>query len=109
MMEYKPYAKVIPEESGVICAIYEPHPFRSSVISQSLGRSVDTGIADDEWVWLYYDWCGNPIGTSIGKPDGVEVDEFTIENLKLSWTTPECAQKLVDYLNMEPNVKENRL
>lgn len=106
-MKYKKYAKVITTESGCLCAIYEPHPFRSGAISQSLGYSVDTGIADDEWVWVYYDWCGNAVGVSIGKPDGVEVDEFTVDNLDFSWTTPECAQKLCDYLNMEPNVKEN--
>lgn len=105
-MKYKPYAKVIPEESGVICAIYEPNPSRPNVIAASLGYPVDATPADDEWVWVYYDWCGNPIGTSIGKPDGVDVDKFTIENLKLSWSTPESAQKLVDYLNIEVNYKE---
>ena len=100
-MKYKPYAKVIPEEKGVLCAIYEPHPFRSSVISESLGRDVNTGIANDEWVWMYYDWCCNPIGTSYEKPDGIEVDEFTPENLDFSWTTPEWTKKLLDYLNIE--------
>jgi hypothetical protein len=100
-MKYKPYAKVITND-GCLCAIYEPHPFRSGAISESLGRPVDTGIADDEWVWVYYDWCCNPIGISCGKPDGIEVEQFTTENLKLTWTTPECAQKLCDYLNMEP-------
>ena len=101
-MKYKHYTKVIPNESGCICAIYEPHPFRSCAIAESVGHPVDTGVSDDEWAWVYYDWCGNPIGLSIGKPEGIEVDKFTTENLDFSWTTPECAQKLVDYLNMEP-------
>ena len=107
-MKYKRYAKVIPSEPGCLCAIYEPHPFRSSAISEAVGSKVNTGIADDEWCWMYYDWCCNPIGTSVSKPEGIEVDKFTTDNLDFSWTTPECAQKLVDYLNMEPYGKENR-
>lgn len=87
--ELKPYMKVITQHPYAICAIYEPHPFGS------------LGIADTEWCWVYYDWCGNPIGTSNEKPDGVEVDKFTADNLNCSWTTPECAQQLVDYLNKE--------
>ena len=106
-MDYKPYAKVITEGVHALCAIYEPHPFRSSAISEAVGSQVNTGITDDEWAWIYYDWGTNPIGVGYEKPDGVEVDKFTTDNLDFSWTTPECAQKLVDYLNMEPNVKEN--
>lgn len=101
-MKYKKYAKVIPEESGAMCAIYEPHPFRSSAISEAVGSNINTGIADDEWVWVYYDWCCNPVCISVGKPDGAEVDKFTTDNLDFSWTTPEYAKKLIDYLNMEP-------
>jgi hypothetical protein len=107
-MKYKPYAKVIPDESGRLCAIYEPHPFRSSAISEAMGAKVNTGIADDEWAWTYYDWCCNPIGIDYVKPDGIEVDKFTTDNLDFSWTTPECAQNMVDYLNMEPFEEENR-
>lgn len=99
-MQYKKYAKVITKE--FLCAIYEPHPFRSSAISEAVGSHVNTGILDDQWTWVYYDWCGNPVGTSDEKPEGVEVDKFTTDNLDFSWTTPECAQNLVDYLNMEP-------
>ena len=104
-MKYKKYAKVITE--GLLCAIYEPHPFRSVAISEAMGSSVNTGIADDEWTWVYYDWCGNPVGMSDDKPEGIEVDKFTTDNLNLSWTTPECAQNLCDYLNMEPYREEN--
>lgn len=67
-MKYKPYAKVV-DLPYAICAIYEPHPFRSNVISEAVG---------------------------------FDVDMFTIENLGgFSWTTIECAQNLVDYLNKE--------
>lgn len=98
-MNYKPYAKVV-NLPCAICAIYEPHPFRSCVISEAVGGSVDTCIADSEWCWVFYDWCCNPIGISDEKPDGKDVDVFTIENLGgFSWTTIESAQKLVDYLN----------
>lgn len=99
-MKYKKYAKVVTKE--FLCAIYEPHPFRSGVISEAVSYSVNTGITDDQWIWVYYDWCGNPVGMSSEKPEGVEVDKFTTNNLDFSWTTPECAQKLVDYLNIEP-------
>ena len=98
-MKYKKYTKIITED--FLCAIYEPHPFRSSVISEAVGQYTDTGIADDEWVWVYYDWCCNPVGIGYEKPDGIEVDKFTTENLDFSWTTPQCAQRFVDYLNRE--------
>ena len=109
-MKYKRYAKVIIMDcSGAICAIYEPHPFRSSTISEAVGSRVNTGIADDEWAWTYYDWCTNPVGVGSEKPDGIEVDKFTTDNLDFSWTTLEYAQKLVDYLNMEYYGEENYL
>lgn len=88
-MKYKKYAKVVTNRYS-LCAIYEPHPFRSSVIAD-----------DDEWIWVHYDYCGNPIGLSTEQPEGVEVDKFTTDNLDLSYTTPECAQKIVDYFNKE--------
>lgn len=99
-MKYKRYAKVVTKE--FLCAIYEPHPFRSGAISAAVGGKVNTGIADNEWTWVYYDWCCNPVGMSDAKPDGIDVDKFTVNNLDLSFTTPEYAQKLVDYLNKEP-------
>lgn len=105
-MKYKKYAKIITDEPGCLCAIYEPHPFRSSAISEAVGSNVNTGVADDEWCWMYYDCCGNPVGISHEKPDGIEVDKFTIENIGGSWTTLECIQNLCDYLNMEPYGKE---
>jgi hypothetical protein len=105
-MKYKKYAKVITND-GCLCAIYEPHPFRSSAISEAVGSKVNTGIPDDEWCWMYYDWCCNPICISYEKPDGIDVDKFTTDNLDFSWTTPEYAQRLVNYLNKEPFGEEN--
>lgn len=102
-MKYKRYTKVITNDRYSLCAIYEPHPFRSGAISEVVGFKVNTDIANDEWAWVYYDWCCNPVGISVSKPDGVEVDKFTTDNLDFSWTTSECAKKLIDYLNMEPS------
>ena len=102
-MKYKKYTKIIPKDcSFAIAAIYEPHPFSSKSISEAVGYPADTGISEDQWVWVYYDWCCNPVCISEEKPDGVEVDKFTTDNLDFSWTTPQCAQRLVDYLNIEP-------
>jgi hypothetical protein len=56
-----------------------------------MSSSEHTGINDDEWCWVYYDWCGNPIGLSEEMPDGEVVDKFTKENLG--------SQELADYLN----------
>lgn len=98
-MKYKPYLKVITTEDYLgECAIYEPHPFRDRAIHSALEQrgmssSEHTGINDDEWCWVYYDWCGNPIGLSGDMPDGEVVDKFTKENLG--------NQQLADYLNIE--------
>ena len=99
-MKYKPYTKVITTKDYYgECAIYEPHPFRNCVIKDSIERCGDiynghTGINDDEWCWVYYDWCGNPIGISEDIPEGEVVDKFTVENI--GW------QGLADYLNYGP-------
>ena len=100
-MKYKKYAKVVTSVYS-LCAIYEPHPFRSSAISEAVNSHVNTGVTDDEWIWVHYDYCGNPIGLSDEKPDGIEVDKFTVDNLDLSWTTPECAQNIIDYFEGNP-------
>lgn len=99
-MKYKPYTKVVTTNCwGALCAIYEPHPFRNSSIHAALNQSGKTssqytGIADDEWCWVYYDWCGNPVGLSDEQPEGEVVEKFTEENLGYD--------KLAEYLNKEP-------
>jgi len=97
--EVKPYTKVITTKDYYgACAIYEPHPFRNSAIKQAMESSGhtmngDTGIADDEWCWVYYDWCGNPVGLGEDFPEGEIVERFTAENIG--------NQSLADYLNKE--------
>ena len=86
-MSYKPYEKVITSKvMFATCAIYEPHPFRNGAIKAAVEQcghnyDSDTGINDDEWCWVFYDWCGNPVGLSNEKPEGETVEKFTKENL----------------------------
>jgi hypothetical protein len=96
--ELKPYLKVLTPNMLAVCAIFEPHPFRASAIEEAVtqsGRkpSNNTGISDDAWCWVYYDWCGNPVGLSTGMPEGTIVDVFTEENIG--------SKSLADYLNYE--------
>lgn len=99
-MKYKPYAKVLTIDGFYgACAIYEPHPFRHSSMVEPLKQAgykvpKNLGVPDDEWCWVYYDWCGNPIGMSENMPEGEVVDKFTEENLG--------SQSLAGYLNIEP-------
>lgn len=91
-MKYKAYTKVITTKDYYgECAIYEPHPFRNCGIQSSQ----HTGIEDDEWCWVFYDYCGNPVGLSDKKPKGETVEKFTKENLYGN-------ESLAEYLNKEP-------
>lgn len=98
-LKHKPYTKVITKNFYGACAIYEPHPFRNSTIKEVVEQTGckmkgHTGIADNEWCWVYYDWCGNAVGISSEMPDGEIVDKFTEENLLGD-------KSLADYLNIE--------
>lgn len=98
MIELKPYLKVIVKTYAGVAAIYEPHPFRNCVIKKAIEQSghtmgVSTGIDDFAFCWVFYDWCGNPVGLSDNMPEGEIVDSFTAENLG--------DQSLADYLNKE--------
>lgn len=97
--ELKPYLKVILRDSYAVCAIYEPHPFRASALKAAVAQCGKigvgyTGIEDDAWCWVYYDWCGNPVGIGEDFPKGEIVEKFTAEKL---WGN----QGLADYLNKE--------
>lgn len=106
-MSYKPYEKVVTRSYCGVCAIYEPHPFRNCAIKDAIEQcghtyNADTGINDDEWCWVFYDWFGNPVGLSDEKPDGETVDKFTTENLG-----DENSESLAKYLNKEPFFENN--
>lgn len=106
-MRYKPYEKVITSNVWcACCAIYEPHPFRDKSIKAAVEQSgytydAHTGINDDEWCWVFYDWCGNPIGLADERPEGEIVDKFTTENLYDN-------ESLAKYLNTEPFFEKER-
>lgn len=99
MAELKPYLKVLTQQNRfAVCAIYEPHPFRASAIEEAVKQSGHTphgnkGVQNDAWCWVYYDWCGNPVGLSEEMPEGVIVDKFTEENIG--------SKSIADYLNHE--------
>lgn len=97
----KPYEKYVLNKGLAVAAIYEPHPFRNIVIKEAVERSGynygdnNTGIEDDAWCWVFYDWCGNPISVGYDIPDEFEpykVDKFTIKHGFAS-------QEIADYLN----------
>lgn len=105
-MSYKHYEKVITTKDYYgECAIYEPHPFRESAIKEAVEqagyRMSDCKVIghqlvpNDEWCWVFYDWCGNPVGLSDTKPEGETVEKFTKENLYGN-------ESLAEYLNREP-------
>ena len=51
-MKYNPYSKVVNlKKEYALCAIFEPHPFRCSAISDAVKQSVNTGIKDNEWCY----------------------------------------------------------
>ena len=84
----KPYMKVCVKSSGAVGAVYEPHPFRDRALPVSIG------IGNDQWCWVFYDYCGNPVGIlEDGMPEGEIVPMFTAENV--------YSQQLADYLNKE--------
>lgn len=95
----KPYEKVITSNNQIaLCAIYEQHPFRNSAIKESIEQSGkiysgNTGIDDDSWCWVYYDWVGNPVAISSEKPIGDVVDKIP-DNLN--------GKEYAEYLNKEP-------
>jgi hypothetical protein len=88
-------------------AIYEPNPFRPSVIKEAIesaGRkssSYDTGYTDNQWCWVYYDWCGNPVGLSEDLPEGRLV--YRLKPEYFEWMGYENAVRFCEYLNKEPN------
>ena len=106
-MKYNPYSKVVNlKKEYALCAIFEPHPFRCSAISDAVKQSVNTGIKDNEWCWVYYDCTGNPVAIGNDKPSGIDVDTFTPENLGFDCNDDICFKNGIDlseYLNARTN------
>ena len=105
----RPYVKIYDMECGFACiAVYEPHPFRDSAIQdavKSIGKKSNqhTGIDDDEWCWIFYDWCGNPVAISDEMPEGKFTYQVKPEHFE--WMGHDNAVRFCEYINKEPNTK----
>jgi hypothetical protein len=76
----RPYVKIVDLVNMCACvAIYEPNPFRPEAIlgavqqsNKQPGEKFDLGDSnvDNQWCWVYYDWCGNPVGLGNDIPEG---------------------------------------
>lgn len=102
----KPYMKIIEMENKYACvAIYEPHPFRPEALREAIESSgkksdnYDTGVDGNQWCWVYYDWCGNPVGLSESAPEGRLVYKLKPEDFE--WMGHDNAVRWCEYLNRE--------
>ena len=107
----RPYVKVVDLVNIYGCAaVYEPNPFRPAAILGAFKKSdkkpdkiINLGnkIDDSDWCWVYYDWCGNPVGTSADIPEGRLAYKLVPEDFE--WMGYENAVRYCEYLNKEPN------
>lgn len=107
----RPYIKVVDLVNVYGCvAIYEPNPFRPAAFLGAFEKSnkrpskiINLGdkIDDSDWCWVYYDWCGNPVGTSADIPEGRLTYKLIPEDFE--WMGYENAVSYCEYLNKEPN------
>jgi hypothetical protein len=92
-------------------AIYEPNPFRPEAILGAVkqskkrpGKTICLGDGrnvDDDWCWVYYDWCGNPVGLGSEVPEGKLTYKLKPEDFE--WMGYDNAVRYCEYLNKEPN------
>ena len=109
----KPYVKIVDLTNRYACvAIYEPNPFRPEALAGAIKQSnkqsdqmitLGNTVSDENWCWVYYDWCGNPVGTSMEAPEGRLTYKLIPEDFE--WMGPENAERYCEYLNKEPNQK----
>ena len=110
----RPYVKVVDlvNDYGIV-AIYEPNPFRPEAILGAFqksckkpGKVINLGnpIEDESWCWVYYDWCGNPIGLGRDVPEGRLTYKLKVGDFE-GWYTEADEQRFVEYFNKEPNQK----
>ena len=109
----RPYVKIINLVNTYGCvAIYEPNPFRPEAILGAIkqinkkpGKIIRLGnceyVDDSDWCWVYYDWCGNPVGTSADMPEGRLTYKLKPEDFE--WMGYDNAVRYCEYLNKEPN------
>jgi hypothetical protein len=106
----RPYVKVIDLVNTYGCvAIYEPNPFRPEAICGAVkqsgkkpGKKINLGDdIDSQWCWVYYDWCGNPVGLGEDIPEGRLTYKLKPEDFE--WMGFDNAVRYCEYLNKEPN------
>ena len=106
----RPYIKIVDLVNAYGCvAIYEPNPFRPEAILEAFkqsdnkpGKIINLGDnLDGQWCWVYYDWCGNPVGTSADAPEGRLTYKLKPEDFE--WMGYDNAVRYCEYLNKEPN------
>lgn len=86
-----PYVKIIDlvDAYGMI-AIYEPHPFNTY-----------------EWRWIYYDWCGNPVGESYDAPEGRLIYKVKPSDIESRYSNKSDAIRMCEYFNLENDKAKN--
>ena len=91
-------------------AIYEPNPFRPEALSTAVkqygkkpGKKINLGDnnLDNQWCWVYYDWCGNPVGLGMDVPEGRLTYQLKPEDFE--WMGYDNAVRYCEYFNREPN------
>lgn len=107
----RPYIKIVDLVNAYACvAIYEPNPFRPEAFVDAVrqsgkkpGKKIDLGdnSLDDQWCWVYYDWCGNPVGLGSDIPEGRLTYKLVPEDFE--WMGYDNAVRYCEYLNKEPN------
>ena len=107
----RPYVKIVDLVNAYGCvAIYEPNPFRPKAILGAVkqsgkkpGKKINLGDnnINDQWCWVYYDWCGNPVGLGKDIPEGRLTYKLKPEDFE--WMGYDNAVRYCEYLNKEPN------
>lgn len=109
----RPYVKIVDLVNAYACvAIYEPNPFRPEAILGAIKQSGKTPNKrinlgdyniDNQWCWVYYDWCGNPVGLGMDVPEGRFTYKLVPEDFK--WMGHDNSIRYCEYLNKEPNTE----
>ena len=109
----RPYIKIVDLVDCYGCvAIYEPNPFRLEAICEAVKQvnkkpgkieiiNIGDPLDDESWCWVYYDWCGNPVGLGRDMPEGRLTYKLVPEDFE--WMGHDNAVRYCEYLNREPN------
>ena len=111
----RPYVKIVDLVNAyALVAIYEPNPFRPEALcgavkqsGKKMGEKISLGDdnLDNQWCWVYYDWCGNPVGLGSEVPEGRLTYTLKPEDFDTDWLGYDNVVRYCEYLNKEPNVE----